>query len=325
MTPEGKLTGRFYDKNLSPQYIDKFLIVGQNIELVARQSSSNVMPFSADMTQSLKNFKVGVIGASGTGSIVIENLARLGVGHLVLIDDDVIEHKNLNRILNSTIQDAENQKSKVKVLADAINQYRSDVVLTVLDSKIGTRQAILEAATCDVLFSCVDTVSARMHVDLVGEYFLLPVFDIGVTIPTGSKDGKPFITEVCARLDYIQPHRSSLKDRKVYTPDSLRAEYLKETSPDIYEKQLKEGYFKGVHEEAPSVISLNMLAASFCINEFIARTFLFRQENNSNYARTVICLGANETEYLREDNFTSISRINVSKGITTPLLGMPNL
>lgn len=325
VTPEGKLTGRFYDKNLSPQYIDKFLIVGQNIELVARQSSSNVMPFSADMTQSLKNFKVGVIGTSGTGSIVIENLARLGVGHLVLIDDDVIEHKNLNRILNSTIQDAENQKSKVKVLADAINQYRSDVVLTILDSKIGTQPAIFEAATCDVLFSCVDTVSARMYVDLVGEHFLLPIFDIGVTIPTGSKDGKPFITEVCARLDYIQPHRSSLKDREVYTPDSLRAEYLKDTSPDIYEKQLQEGYFKGVHEEAPSVISLNMLAASYCINEFIARTFLFRQENNSNYARTVICLGANETEYFKEDDFTSVSRTNVGKGITTPLLGMPNL
>ncbi|GEK44222.1 ThiF family adenylyltransferase [Acinetobacter johnsonii] len=325
VTPDGKLTGRFYDKNLSHQYIDKFLIVGQDIALITPQSSSKVMPFSADMTESLKNFKVGVIGASGTGSIVIENLARLGVGHLVLIDDDVIEYKNLNRILNSTIQDAENQKSKVKVLADVINQYRSDVVLTALDSKIGTQQAILEVATCDVLFSCVDTVSARMYVDLVGEYFLLPVFDIGVTIPTGSKDGKPFITEVCARLDYIQPHRSSLKDRKVYTPDSLRAEYLKETSPDIYEKQLKEGYFKGVHEEAPSVISLNMLAASFCINEFIARTFLFRQENNSNYARTVICLGANETEYLREDNFTSTSRVNVGKGITTPLLGMPNL
>lgn len=130
---------------------------------------------------------------------------------------------------------------------------------------------------------------------------------------------------MCARLDYIQPHRSSLKDRKVYTPDSLRAEYLKETSPESYEKQLKEGYFKGVHEEAPSVISLNMLAASFCINEFIARTFLFRQENNSNYARTVVCLGANEVEYFREDSFISNPRINVGKGITTPLLGIPNL
>ena len=100
---------------------------------------------------------------------------------------------------------------------------------------------------------------------------------------------------------------------------------MKDTSPDIYEKQLQEGYFKGVHEEAPSVISLNMLAASYCINEFIARTFLFRQENNSNYARTVICLGANETEYFKEDDFTSVSRTNVGKGITTPLLGMPNL
>ena len=95
-----------------------------------------------------------------------------------------------------------------------------------MNCKIGTYEAILEAATCDVLFCCVDTVSARMYIDLINEFFLLPVFDIGVTIPTGFKDGRTFITEVCARLDYIQPHKSSLRDRKVYTSASLDAEYL---------------------------------------------------------------------------------------------------
>lgn len=154
------------------------------------------MPFSADMTESLKNFKVGVIGASGTGSIVIENLARLGVGHLVLIDDDVIEYKNLNRIqlLIQLFRTLRIRNSKVKVLADVINQYRFDVVLTALDSKIGTQQAILEVATCDVLFSCVDTVPARMY-RFSWRVFSLPVFDIGVTIPTGSKDGKTFLLQ----------------------------------------------------------------------------------------------------------------------------------
>lgn len=325
MTPEGDLVGRFYEENLSLQYIDKFLIVGDNVELNSLGSSKRIMPFSAQMTQSLKSFKVGIIGASGTGSIVIESLARLGVGEIVLIDDDVIEHKNLNRILNSTIKDAENRRAKVQVLAEAIQGFRSDIVLTVLNSKIGTQKAILEAASCDVLFSCVDTVSARMYIDLISEFFLLPIFDIGVTIPTGFKDGKAFIAEVCARLDYIKPDNSSLKDRKVYTSNSLSEEYLKEVSPESYKARIQEGYFKGVPEEAPSVISLNMHAASLCINEFIARTFVFRQELNANYARTIICLGANETEHYRESDFFPSSRMNFGQGVTTPLLGMPNL
>ena len=164
-----------------------------------------------------------------------------------------------------------------------------------------------------------------MSIDLINEFFLLPVFDIGVTIPTGFKDGRTFITEVCARLDYIQPHKSSLRDRKVYTSASLNAEYLKDSSPETYEQQLQAGYIKGVHEEAPSVISLNMLASAFCINEFIARTFPFRQESNDNYARTIICLGANETEYFKEDDFELNSKVNVGYGMTNPLLGMPNL
>ena len=227
--------------------------------------------------------------------------------------------------MNSTIQDAENERAKVEVIANAIRSYRSDIELTSLNCKIGTYEAILEAATCDVLFCCVDTVSARMYVDLINEFFLLPVFDIGVTIPTGLKDGRTFITEVCARLDYIQPHKSSLKDRKVYTSASLNAEYLKDSSPETYEQQLQAGYIKGVHEEAPSVISLNMLASAFCINEFIARTFPFRQESNDNYARAIVCLGANETEYFKEDDFEPISKVNTGHGVTNPLLGIPNL
>lgn len=325
MTPEDNLIGRYYHSDLSKTYIDKFLIVGDNIEMISSCSSRNVLPFSSKMTQILKDFKVGIIGVSGTGSIVAESLARLGIGHIVLIDDDIIEHKNLNRILNSTIKDAESRRAKVNVLADAIQTYRSDITLTSLNCKIGTHEAIWAAATCDVLFCCVDTVSARMYVDLIGEFFLLPIFDIGVTIPTGFKEGLPFITEVCARIDYVQPHKSSLKDRNVYTPSSLSAEYLKEYSPESYEQQLQAGYIKGVHEEAPSVISLNMLASAFSVNEFIARTFKFRQENNHNYARTFICLGANETEYFREEYFISNSRVNVGQGLTNPLLGLPSL
>ena len=51
-------------------------------------------------------FVLAALGCSGTGSIVVEQLARNCIGELVLVDSDHVEHKNLNRIVNSTADDA---------------------------------------------------------------------------------------------------------------------------------------------------------------------------------------------------------------------------
>jgi molybdopterin/thiamine biosynthesis adenylyltransferase len=40
---------------------------------------------------------VAIIGAGGLGGWVIEGLARMGVGHLVVVDGDTFEESNLNR------------------------------------------------------------------------------------------------------------------------------------------------------------------------------------------------------------------------------------
>lgn len=46
--------------------------------------------------------RVVVIGCGGLGGYLVEQLARLGVGHLDLVDPDVFEEHNLNRQLLST-------------------------------------------------------------------------------------------------------------------------------------------------------------------------------------------------------------------------------
>lgn len=46
---------------------------------------------------SLKNGKVVVLGLGGLGSNIAISLARIGVGHLILVDFDVVEPSNLNR------------------------------------------------------------------------------------------------------------------------------------------------------------------------------------------------------------------------------------
>lgn len=63
------------------------------VELVIGQEALN----------KIKNASVAVIGLGGVGSYVAEALARSGVGHLLLIDADVITMSNINRQLPALI------------------------------------------------------------------------------------------------------------------------------------------------------------------------------------------------------------------------------
>jgi hypothetical protein len=189
-----------------------------------------------------------------------------------------------------------------------------------------TREAVLAASQSDVLFSSVDSLEARQIADLIAAAFLIPLFDVGVTIPVrkaGTTDIA--IADVCGRTDYVQPGRSTLADRKVYTPESLRAEYLKRVAPAAHRQELQAGYFKGVIDEAPAVITLNMRAAAACVNEFIARAYPFRIDSNELYARSSFSLAACEEEFTPEKAFQAAANPILGRGAREPLLGLPAL
>jgi hypothetical protein len=133
------------------------------------------------------------------------------------------------------------------------------------------------------------------------------------------------IADVCGRIDYVYPGGSTLQDRGVYTPESLRGEYLRKVAPEAHQEELKAGYLKGLVEEAPAVISLNMRAAAACVNEFIARAYLFRLESNRLYARTQFSLAACEEEYFAENTFACAPNLLLARGDAEPLLGLPTL
>ena len=148
------------------------------------------------------------------------------------------------------------------MFADAVADYRGDGVAEAVPASVLTREAALAASQSDVLFCCVDTLEARQIADLLAAAFLIPLFDVGVVIPARKGNEGVAITDVCGRIDYVQPGRSSLQDRGVYTPESLRAEYLQRAAPEAHRQEREAGYIKGLIEEAPAVITLNMRAAA---------------------------------------------------------------
>lgn len=61
----------------------------------------NESMLSAEENSRLRSFKVVIVGCGGLGGHIIEQLARMGIGHLTMIDGDVFEPSNLNRQLLS--------------------------------------------------------------------------------------------------------------------------------------------------------------------------------------------------------------------------------
>lgn len=148
---------------------------------------------------------------------------------------------------------------------------------------------------------------------------------MGVVIPVRRAGATIAIADVCGRVDYVQPGGSSLLDRGVWSPDTVRAEYLHHAAPDAHRQELEAGYIKGMVEEAPAVITLNMRAAASAMNEFIARAYPFRLDPNARYARTQFSLAACEEEYQAEAEFPRSGNPLFARGAAEPLLGLPML
>jgi len=108
----------------------------------------------------------------------------------------------------------------------------------------------LAASEADVLFSSVDTAEGRHIADRIGAYFAMPLFDVGVAIPTeASPGGSRRIVEVYGRVDYVYPGGSSLMDRGVYDGALLEAEYLARVAPQALSRKIADGYLRGIPED----------------------------------------------------------------------------
>ena len=288
MFPSGEMFGRALDENgtfLDP--ISSIMVVGSDLVFWNDSNEQELRPsqerhlqaFGSGTISSLGRLSVAVVGCSGTGSIVIEQLARLGVQRFVLVDPDVVEEKNLNRILNTGIADI--GKPKVEVIAAAISRLGFNQEVLPIATNLAAAAAVLAVAECDVVFGCVDSLEGRHLLNRIATFYLIPYFDVGVRLDA---DGKGGINGIAGAVHYLQPGCSSLYSREVYSLKQVEAEEMKRVNPTMYEDQRKQGYLRGVNEDRPAVISVNMFFAALMVNEFLARLHPYRNAPNQDYA-----------------------------------------
>ena len=97
--------------------------------------------------------KVAVVGLGGVGSLVAEYIARLGVGHLVLVDLDVIEDTNLSRVVGATPTDVETGQLKTQIAVRHLREARPDTRLEAIQGDVANDAVAKKLRDCRFHFS----------------------------------------------------------------------------------------------------------------------------------------------------------------------------
>ena len=107
----------------------------------------------------LRKKRVLIVGCGGLGGHIIDQLARIGIGSLKVVDGDVFDESNLNRQLLSDVTRL--GVSKAKVAADHIARVNPAVAVEAVNDFMseGNVQALI--AGCDVVIDALDNIPAR--------------------------------------------------------------------------------------------------------------------------------------------------------------------
>ncbi len=112
--------------------------------------------------QRLANARVIVFGLGGVGSYAVEGLVRSGIGHLTLVDFDVVCVTNINRQLHATTSTV--GKSKAELLAQRCKQINPDVSVEFVKEfyRAEVSDQLLEGHW-DYVVDAIDNVKAKLH------------------------------------------------------------------------------------------------------------------------------------------------------------------
>lgn len=111
-----------------------------------------------DSVKKLQQSTVMVVGCGAVGSFAIEALARSGIGHLILVDFDVVEESNINRQLFAT--DSTIGKSKVEIAKQRISDINPQIKVDIFNVFFDENKDF--NIKPDYVIDAIDTVTSKI-------------------------------------------------------------------------------------------------------------------------------------------------------------------
>jgi hypothetical protein len=226
----------------------------------------------------LGRVKVGVIGAGGVGLPIVTALARLGVGHIVVVDPDRVDPTNLPRLPEATRRDAglpldaerfptwvrrigtRLARPKVRVAARAAQRARNTTSVDAVHGDIKEECNAYLLTDCDYLFLAADTHVARAVFNALVHQYLIPGVQVGSKVEI-QPDGA--IAAIYSVVRPVTPDRGCLWCNQLISAARVNDELL----PDAVREAQR--YLPADDAPSPSIGTLNALGVAQATNHFM--------------------------------------------------------
>ena len=250
--------------------VDRVSILGAKFVVSQRNSTNapkhtsiwsrqkDILPNFAKDT--LRNAKIAIVGCGGTGSITAEHLARLGCHKLTLVDNDIVEITNLNRLQGAYLRDI--GAKKIDTICNHITNINPEIQVNRIDEQFPSMEVINSLKNSDAIFSCVDNQWSRSILNSLCVRYYIPLFDVGTAVTMDDKQKfkwrfNSFIPsdQRCFECGRFRNYNSEVVARSLATKEMRKA-------------FRERGYVDDADIAAPSVYFLNNLAVAACMAEF---------------------------------------------------------
>lgn len=253
--------------------IDRIWSVGARFELALSDTPDepvldpifdrNIRAFGGGVQRTLNELCAAIVGCGGTGSVIAEQLVRLGVRRFLLIDPDEMSGSNLTRVYGSHPRDI--ARPKVEVLGDHLRSIATGVDVVMLSLKVTMERAARALMDADVIFGCTDDNAGRLVLSRFSTYFLTPVIDCGVVLTTDS-EGR--LDGIHGRVTVLHPGAACMVCRDRI---DLRRAASEALAPAEHVRRVDEGYAPALPGIEPAVIAFTTAVGAQAVSELLER------------------------------------------------------
>lgn len=284
MDAAGEMTGRVWRAGETPAPITTIRVFGERFRLHYAGRGAGTIPevfnrqqlaFGPAFVQDLQYLRVGVVGAGATGSATVQLLLRLGVGHIALFDQDIVDYTNLNRLHGANYADAVEERKKVSVLEREIEAAGLGTKVAALPEWASARECRDALRACDIVFGCTDDNAGRQFLNRFAYFYLVPVLDMGLQMQVREVQGHSRVN-VTGRVSVAFPQHPCLLCWGIINVQKAYAESLRRSDPEEYERRKAEAYVVGEGDPSPAVVTFTTEVATMAVNEMIHRLQGFR-------------------------------------------------
>lgn len=222
----------------------------------------NIRFFGRKGQERLAATHVAVVGIGGLGTHVVQQLALLGVGRLILIDKEEIDETNLNRYIGVKRTDPIPGTHKVFIGKRLIEEINPDINVVGIKASLLSEQAFNVILQADYVFGCLDSEGARLILNELCAAYSKPYIDLATDIIPGEPPN--YGGRVCVAWDgqgcivcYDQLDIAEVQE-------DLESPEARKTRKAIYGVPQE-----SLNEAGPSVVSINGVIASLGVTEFM--------------------------------------------------------